>query len=450
MKHKSYKYIFTFIAISFLGTAFAQKFDKKFTENFTTNKDVEVTINASNTDINVTTWDKNEVQIEAFIEIEGISKEEAEKYFKNWEFEALGNKKKVQITSKGNNAFNFKNDFVFFDDMNFDFEMPNIDFLSLENLELPKMDFNFDFNFDFNDVFDDIDENMGKDGKYNFRWHDDDNDIVINTKKEWEEFKRSKKYAELKNKMHVDKEKLRMDFAESKEEMKKQLKESKEKYYKIDKEKIRNELLKVKAELKKLSFKSNSDDIIINGKKIKIKKRLEIKVPKGATFDLNTRHCKVKLPNTIAFGNVKYGTFNANNLNGGELTIDYSPVTINDLNACTLFLNNVSDAKIASVTNTTMSNNSSGVKIIKINENVNVTDKFGELRIESFNPNFGEFLLNLSQSNATIILGDVASKFKYQVNKVSLNNKRATKSNANSSTKNLITFKGDYSSIVVE
>lgn len=446
MKHKSYKYIFTLIAIGFLGTAFAQKFDKKLTENFTTNKDVEVAINASNTDINVTTWDKNEVQIEAFIEIEGISKEEAEKYFKNWEFEALGNKKKVQITSKGNNAFNFKNDFVFFDDMNFDFEMPNIDFSSFENIELPKMD----FDFDFKDIFEDINENMGKDGKYKFRWHDDENNIVINTKEEWEEFKKSKKYEELKNKMRIDTEKLRKDFAESKEEMKKQLQESKEKYYQIDKEEIKNELLKVKEELKKLKFNSNSSDIIINGKKIKIKKRLEIKVPKGAAFDLNTRHCKVTLPNTVAFGNVKYGTFNAHNLNGGELTIDYSPVTINDLNACTLFLNNVRDAKIASLTNTTMSNNSSGVKIYKINENVTISDKFGELRIDSFKSNFGQFLLNLSQSNATIILGDVPSKFKYQVNTVNLENKRAGKSNKNSSTKNLVTIKGDYSSVLIE
>ncbi len=71
----------------------------------------------------------------------------------------------------------------------------------------------------------------------------------------------------------------------------------------------------------KLDFNSDSDDFTINGKKVKIKKRLEIKVPKGATFDLNTRHCKVKLPNTVASGKVKYGTFNANNLNGGELTI---------------------------------------------------------------------------------------------------------------------------------
>jgi hypothetical protein len=49
MKQRLYKQIITLIAFGFLGTVFAQKFDKKFTENFKTNKDVEVAINASNT-----------------------------------------------------------------------------------------------------------------------------------------------------------------------------------------------------------------------------------------------------------------------------------------------------------------------------------------------------------------------------------------------------------------
>ncbi len=231
--------------------------------------------------------------------------------------------------------------------------------------------------------------------------------------------------------------------------MKKEFNKSKRKVV-IDKIKIKEELAKAKKQLKRIKEEYNSDknDFIIDGKKVKIKKRLEIKVPKGATFDLNTRHCKVRLPNTVAYGTVKYGTFDANNLTGGKLTVDYSPVNINTLNACTLFLNNVTDAKIASVTNTRLSNNSSGVKILEINKNVNLTDKFGELTIESFTPNFGEFVLNLSNSNATIILGKVLSDFKYNVNRIKLNNKRV--GGKAISTENLIKVNGDYSTIVIK
>ncbi|WP_159947992.1 hypothetical protein, partial [Polaribacter septentrionalilitoris] len=222
---------------------------------------------------------------------------------------------------------------------------------------------------------------------------------------------------------------------------------------KIDKTKIKAQLAKAKAKIKEMKFNfhtKGSDKLIINGKEIKIKKRLEIKVPKKATFDLNTRHCKVKLPNTVASGNVKYGSFNANDLAGGRLTVDYSPVTINSLNACTLFLNNVTDAKIASVTNTSLTNNSSGVKIVRINQNVNLTDKFGELLIESFHPNFGEFVINLSQSNATLLMGNTKTNFKYKVNKIKLDNKNVVRITKNAPKNNLIKVNGEYSSLVIK
>ena len=466
MIHKLYKPVLTLIAICFLGTTFAQKFDKKFTEKFKVNKDVEVAINASNTDINVTTWNKNEVAITAYIEVEGISKEEAEKYFKNWKFEALGNKKRVKIMAKGNNSLHFKDDFLIFNDM--DIHIPEIDLSSLESIVIPEMDFNFDF--DLNGVLeglDNLDEMVGKDGKYSFQWNDGDDKINIKSKKEWEAFKKTKKYRNLKKKMTIDKVKMKKEFAESKKQMKKELAKARIEIKKIDKEKIRIEIEKAKEQLKQLkfNFSSENNDMIINGKKVKIKKRLEIKVPKKATFDLNTRHCKVKLPNTVASGKVNYGTFDANNLNGGKLTINYSPVKINDLNSSILFLNNVTDAKIASVTNTTLSNNSSGVHIHTINENVNISDKFGELSIDNFNPNFGEFVLNLSQSDATITLGDVKTSFIYNINRSKLDNKtslgflnKVIKANevtsksilSNKQTKNNFKLNSDYSTIVIK
>ncbi len=452
MKHKSYKNITTFVAICFLTTAFAQKFDKKFTENFKVNKDVEVAINATNAAINVTTWNKNEVQVNAFIEIEGLSKKEAEKYFKNWNFEALGNSKKVKITSKGGYGLGTKTDFIFFNDM--DFSFPDIELPDVDVIVLPEMDFNFDFDYDkiLEDIGD-IEEKIGENGRYDFTWNNGKDKIVVKTKKEWEAFKKTKKYKEFKKEMAISKEKLRKEFIESKAKIKKEFAKAKIEFAKVDKIKIKEKLAKAQAKLKEMKFNFHSNDsgkLIIDGKEIKIKKRLEIKVPKEATFDLNTRHCKVKLPNTVASGKVKYGTFNANNLIGGKLTIDYSKVDINNLNACTLFLNNVTDAKIASVTNTTMSNNSSGVHVYKVNKNVTLSDKFGELTIDSFHPNFGEFTLNLSHSNASIFLQNIPTKFKYNVNRVKLENNRTDLFQKSKTSNNLIKVLGEYSTIVIK
>ena len=49
MKHKQFK--ISGILVLFVASIFAQKTDKKFTEQFSTNKDVVVEINASNADI---------------------------------------------------------------------------------------------------------------------------------------------------------------------------------------------------------------------------------------------------------------------------------------------------------------------------------------------------------------------------------------------------------------
>ena len=108
----------------------------------------------------------------------------------------------------------------------------------------------------------------------------------------------------------------------------------------------------------------------------------------------------------------------------------------------------MTDPKIASVTNSKMANNSSVVKIIRINVNVNVSDKFGELTIDSFNPKFVEVILNVNQSNATSILSNIRRAFKYNLNNVKLENKRLEKFNKNTSTLNTIRVNGNYSQIV--
>ena len=109
----------------------------------------------------------------------------------------------------------------------------------------------------------------------------------------------------------------------------------------------------------------------------------------------------------------------------------------------------MTDPKIASVTNSKMANNSSVVKIIRINVNVNVSDKFGELTIDSFNPKFVEVILNVNQSNATSILSNIRSAFKYNLNNVKLENKRLEKFNKNTTTLNTIKVNGNYSQIVI-
>lgn len=432
MKRKLYKSLIVFV-LALGTTAFAQKQSKKYTETFNVNKDVVVEIEASNAEINVTTWNKNQVYVEAVIEIEGLSKKEAEKYLKNYKFEALGNKSKVKVYSRGNHPFNFHNDFVFFDG---DFKMPEI---VIPDIKIPEMDLNFDFGdivipeidmdkilMDIEDIDFDWDE-YKKNGKdYFFKWKNGVKEVTIKSKEDWEKFKKSDEYKKWKAEMKSEMDKIQKDVLKmtknmkfDKEKMKKEMKKAAEEMKKIDMSKIKKDIAKMKNDFKNFKhdfhFGSNNNEFTINGKKVKIKKKITIKVPKGATFDLNTRHSKVKLPDTNATGKVSYGSFDAIALNGGDLKIYYSPVNINKLNNTKLYLNNVTDAKIASVVNSNLTSSSGELKIEKILSNVDIDLSFGDIIIDELSATIGSFVLDLKQSKATINVSDFKDELEMNV-----------------------------------
>jgi hypothetical protein len=429
---------------------FAQKQSKNYSESFNVKKDATVEINASHADVEVTTWTKNQVDVQATIEIEGLSKEEAEKYLKNFKFEALGNSNKVRIEVGGNNPFTFNgNDFVIFNAENFkipeinipEIDIPEIDF-QMPEIHIPDLNFTMPdvtwekFMIDLDDAEFDFDK-YSKDGKnYFFRWKDSVRDIKIKSKKEWEKFKNSEDYKTWKAEMKKNQEKLKnewkAEWSEAKKEIngmnlqkiveeslkqaqkamesidmegiiKESLREAKKAMEEIDQEEIRREIAKVRNQFHR-SFNSDTDELTINGKKVKIKKKITIKVPKGVKLDLNTRHCQLKLPKMTASGKVAYGTFNADALEGGELNIRSAPVQINLVKNATLHLKNVTDATLASVANSSVTADSGDLEILELYTGTNIETSFGDVVIKKVGANLGNFKLVLNQSEANINL----------------------------------------------
>ncbi|OSY87712.1 hypothetical protein WH52_09790 [Tenacibaculum holothuriorum] len=485
LKMKCNPFKLTAVALLFSSMLLAQKVEKKYNEKFYTNKDVEININASNADIEVTTWNKNEVEVNAYIEVEGLEKDEAEKYLENWNFEALGNKKTVKINASSNQFHAFgKDNFVFFNSNNnlpetigFGKELdedviviaedglpeiliPDIDFDALITPALDNLDFDFD-------KYDEDGDN------YFIQWKDGVNDITIKSKEEWEKFKKTKEYKKYKKEKAKRKKELAKQLRElkkkkiDKKEIKKALAKARIEIKKLDKEKIRKDIAKARKALKNTRFNyyfSSDNNFTINDKKVKITKKIKIRVPKNATFNLNTRHCKVKLPKTKAVGKVSYGSFNADELNGGNLKIIGSPVTIQTLNACTLFLNNVQDAKITSASNMILNSNSSVIKIDNLIENSEVVDDFGELRIENVNRDYKKLFINLNSSVAKIKFNGLKKILKASFNKEGFSkyltkkptmfygeNRISSTGNFNITTEdNSIKIKGKYSKIDIE
>ena len=80
---KVYKYKIVGLLVVLAISAQAQKFDKTINERFKVTSEVEVVINATHTDIDIETWNKNEVSIEAVMEVERLPKAADEKILKS-------------------------------------------------------------------------------------------------------------------------------------------------------------------------------------------------------------------------------------------------------------------------------------------------------------------------------------------------------------------------------
>jgi len=118
MKIIKYKFIWIFLLSA--TVLFGQKSERKIEEKFNVDKNAVIEITTRYTDVTIETWNKNVVSIKGVWEVEGMTKEEAENYFKDWNFEALANKDKVVVTSKDKNSHQLPKGF--FEGLDFDFD----------------------------------------------------------------------------------------------------------------------------------------------------------------------------------------------------------------------------------------------------------------------------------------------------------------------------------------
>src|SRR5690606_19158790 len=122
---KLYKLKIATLLLLLIGTVnYSQN---KYVESFNVADNVEVSVNTSYTNIVFETWNKNKVEVEAYIEGEKLSENEKQNAMKNWDLDIRGNSKKVSITSNaGNQSFAMG-------------EIPALDFMGplLENMVMP-------------------------------------------------------------------------------------------------------------------------------------------------------------------------------------------------------------------------------------------------------------------------------------------------------------------------
>ncbi|MFK7750112.1 MAG: hypothetical protein AB8B65_17095 [Kordia sp.] len=422
------------LLIALLVISFGYSQSKKQTkkEVFTVNKDVTLEINTSHADVEFDTWNKNKVEITATIEVEDATEEEVEAYMKKWNFKAIGNSEKITVTSKGSRSlFGDTGEFVLSEPISIQqefplrIEMPEIaEMPELEIIEIPELPITViesmsDLKFDY--------EAFEKDGEaYLKKWKKE-----FKSDFDEEKFKESmEKWQKKFTKQQKEREKVIEQFMKKHKVDEKKLAKVREKAIKTAEVYREKALQKQKFALKNLerwkgkgkAFPTNGqhDNIFFissDGKHLKVKKTIKIRMPKKAKLKLNVRHGEVTIAAVGENMNAKlsHAALYANVIDGANTTIEtsYAPIHVTKWNDGALKVNFVENVDLQTVKNINLMSNSSKVSVGTLGEKGIISGTFGNLLIHNLGENFETLDIILENTDARIQLPSTAFKLYY-------------------------------------
>ncbi|MEL4307803.1 hypothetical protein [Joostella sp. CR20] len=402
---------------------YAQKQSKTFKESFDVQKNAVVEVNTSYADVTFDTWNKDKVEVEAIIEIENVSKEEAEKYFKAWGFKAEGNSSKVRITTNNGVRWTSGNRVVVIsDDENFNFSFP--DSIPMPPIPpmppLPPMDslvvmapvppmpplpFNFDeMSFDY-EAYQKNGDAYLKEWKKKFNESFND-DVKANLESWQKEVKAQQKEWQLSRKeiMEASREarEASIEARKASTEARKAMNEA------------RREMIKIRTSTAPGShqmyyFNSEGND------NLKVKKTIKIKIPKGVKLKMDVRHGEVSLAENTSNINatLSYSRLHAFNVDGDASVIkaSYSPVLVDNWNKGELMVNYTDVVTLKQVNSIKLTSKSSNVAIQNFSGDALVEGSFGNLAIERIADDFNTLNILLDNSEAQLTLPKTAFNF---------------------------------------
>ena len=357
---------------------------KTFKESFDVNKDVEVILNTNNAEIIIETWNKNRVEVEAEVTLNIDNEELAKEILENFEFEALGNSKKVEIKAGRKGRHNFPGmDNAFFVRPGGRFEMIADDFeINVPPPPpLPQMDFKFDFDMD--------------------KFYEDGKAYIIQFQKEMKDMMNDSSFKkEMKD--------WKMKFTE---EMRKSGLKDSIQVFTIEMEKSMKPALKeMRHKLEKIQSRN------------KVQKKITIKMPKDAKLNLDVKRSQLKIADIYQIdANLNYSGLQIDKISGSDCTIQaaYSKIDITDANALNLNIKYAKSVNIGSVVDLVSVSKTSNLRVKNIKNKALIEGSFGELYIEDIDEDFTFIDINLRNSNGKVSLPKVP--FNYYINTRSSN-----------------------------
>ena len=393
--------------VSFLG--YSQQSEVK---SFNVANNVEIEVNASFTNLVIETWNKNKVEVEAFIEGENLSASEKQQLMKGWRLDVNGNSQKVSVNSNSSGS-----GFVAP-------PIPEIDFIGplMENLNIPNMK-----NLQVPPLPPELLQNIG------------------NIQFDYEAFQKDQKgyikifEAQMDKKFGKDLQKSMEEWGRNLEKSwRSNTRDSLSESFEKRMESLGDEYGKrMEAWAKELEKNSggegsnysrtvttgpNGTSVVIQSSRStsrnipNAKRNIIIRMPKNARTNINVRHGDLRMAdmNNVR-ANLNYTSLMANTIDGAETQINasFAPIVINNWNRGVLNIKFVDNCNIGSVQNLNLNANSSDVTIGNITKQALLSGSFGNLRINGVSNSFESLSIQLENTDAQVKLPTGAFTFNF-------------------------------------
>lgn len=431
----------------------AQQKLTKASQSLKVDKTATINLNSDYTTVQIDTWNKDVIEVEAFIESDKLSKEELQSALEQWRVDVSGSEDYVTISSNGIGN-NFGNT-AFFDVTSMhalkDLEcelapippmppLPNMSRIPMPELppmpqmpelpELPEGIGQVDFDY----------ETYKKEGeKYLDKWS------KTYQKKYGKEYQEKMKawakkfdasgFDSYEKQMEAWGEKFGEEYGAKMEEWGKQFGESFGQDFEREMEawgetfeaqmeaqeaqrEARVHVIEQRVHAEERRSEAIQGRSESRGVSPDIKKTLIIHMPKKAKLKVNVKYGELQFVSTIENlkADMSHTKLTANTIDGSQTSINvsYAPVAVTNWNQGNLVLNFVEHANLNTVNRLVLNSNSSNIDLETINENVIINGSFGDLNIKNIADSFQNLSIVLENSDAVIALPESDYNLQYQ------------------------------------
>lgn len=431
-QYKQTVFNISFLALTLgLGSGIAQE-SKTYTETFKVEPDVVVELNTSHADIEFETWNKNEVVVEATIELEGATKEEAAAFFESGGVEILGNSTDIKIRTQADQKWAYRVEAPMVIDMDdIDFEIPEIPNLAPmieeimaqipELVDMPPMPPIPDVDFDYQAYKKGGDKYMEKwqkeyEKKFEKEFDEKYEKELEAWSKEMEE--RAKRIESRMKKHEAERAEMREQMERQREEMSRQREEVREQAQ-VAREQARKQVTVAREKARKEAHKSRVFYMRGEGgdRNFSIKKTIKIKMPKNARIKMNVRHGEVKLADNVLNmqATLSYARLFATNIDGKDTSIEarYSPVTVKYWKGGSLQADFSEGVRLNEVGQLKLVATSSVVNIDRLLRQASINNQLGALQIGAVAEDFED--LQITVQNGEFSCGLPGGAYRIEV-----------------------------------